>query len=635
MDDNPVRSESGVALPATPGLSEPASVDRTHRRTGPSSRRRRWAFRLAAVILGPSLFLVAIELVLRAAGYGYPTAFFLNEKIENIEVCVENIDFGRRFFPPGLERAPLPVVFEARKRPDAYRIFVLGESAAMGFPASHFSFARILETALAERFPDRRFEVVNTAMTAINSHVILQIARECAEYQPDLFVIYMGNNEVVGPYGASGVLGQSIPSVNLVRASVQLKSTRSGELISSLLRSGKGSSRRAAWNGMAMFTESEMTVDDPELQTVYSTFLRNLRDIALAARDSGAEVVVCTVASNLADSPPFRSVSMRDLRAGDRTRFERLVSHGVARHAAGDFAESVAALRDALEIDNRSAEVHFRLARSLLALQDAEQAKRHFLEARDRDTLRFRADSGINTAIHRFFEGNEDPHLHLADVVRAADEFSSQGIPGKELFYEHVHFTFTGNYLVARTVFEQVAPLIAAASGSPDEELRSPISEIECKRRLAYTEWSRFNALQALQQLYDRPPFSDQIGADQRLMETHTEIQKIAKQLEDSCFFDPVSVTRAALTAAPHDFTLRMDYGFLLMMRGDLDDALQQFHLLQWALPHHPSPRVLLAQVYLRQERIAEARAECQAALRLRPDWPQAVALLEALKNPR
>jgi hypothetical protein len=65
---------------------------------------------------------------------------------------------------------------------------------------------------LRERFPGQRFEVVNVAVTAINSHVILPIARECAQHQGDLWIVYMGNNEMVGPFGAATVFGTRAPS---------------------------------------------------------------------------------------------------------------------------------------------------------------------------------------------------------------------------------------------------------------------------------------------------------------------------------------------------------------------------------------------------------------------------------------
>ena len=45
------------------------------------------------------------------------------------------------------------------------------------------------------------FEVINAAVTSMNSHVARRIAKDCAAHDPDVFIIFMGNNEVVGPYG--------------------------------------------------------------------------------------------------------------------------------------------------------------------------------------------------------------------------------------------------------------------------------------------------------------------------------------------------------------------------------------------------------------------------------------------------
>ena len=57
-----------------------------------------------------------------------------------------------------------------------------------------------LEVMLRDRFPGKKIEVINTATTAINSHVIKHIAREIARCSPDACIVYTGNNEVIGPY---------------------------------------------------------------------------------------------------------------------------------------------------------------------------------------------------------------------------------------------------------------------------------------------------------------------------------------------------------------------------------------------------------------------------------------------------
>ena len=106
----------------------------------------------------------------------------------------------------------------------------------MGDPDPTFGAWRYLQVLLRERFPGTDFEVVCVAMTAINSHAILPIARECARRDGDLWIIYMGNNEMVGPFGAGTVFGSRVPGTSIIRASLGLKSTKSGQLLNNLMR---------------------------------------------------------------------------------------------------------------------------------------------------------------------------------------------------------------------------------------------------------------------------------------------------------------------------------------------------------------------------------------------------------------
>ena len=55
------------------------------------------------------------------------------------------------------------------KPPHTFRIFVLGESAAMGDPDPSYGFNRYLEVMLRESYPGTNFEIVNTGSVAINS----------------------------------------------------------------------------------------------------------------------------------------------------------------------------------------------------------------------------------------------------------------------------------------------------------------------------------------------------------------------------------------------------------------------------------------------------------------------------------
>jgi hypothetical protein len=185
------------------------AVNRTNsQKSGPAfsssrlNRRKLWCFRLLIAIGVPLVFFGMMELVLRLVGFGYPTGFFLTSHRDGQKVLVQNNQFGWRFFGAAMARIPEPVCLPQVKEPNTVRIVVFGESAALGDPQPRFGVPRMLEAMLELRYPGTHFEVVNAAIVAINSNVILPIARDCAGAGADIWVIYMGNNEVVGPFGA-------------------------------------------------------------------------------------------------------------------------------------------------------------------------------------------------------------------------------------------------------------------------------------------------------------------------------------------------------------------------------------------------------------------------------------------------
>src|SRR6476620_783706 len=163
-------------------------------------RARLWVFRVVTAIGVPLVLLIAVESGLRLFGFGYQTDFTVPCHVQGRSAFCDNDHFTWQFFPPGLFRLPSTFAIPAEKPPGTFRIFIVGESAAQGDPEPSYAFGRYLEVMLRERFPGVRFEVINTAITATNSHVLLPVVRDLARHKGDLFVLYIGNNEVVGPY---------------------------------------------------------------------------------------------------------------------------------------------------------------------------------------------------------------------------------------------------------------------------------------------------------------------------------------------------------------------------------------------------------------------------------------------------
>src|SRR3974390_2538389 len=254
-----------------------------------------WTKRIAAVILVPFFLLALTEGVLRLFGYGYSTSLMEPCVIHGRPSSCYNLFFPAPYFPPGMIKTPQRYSIAPVKPPAAYRIYVLGESAAMGDPDPAYGFSRYLEVMLRQRFPGTRFEVVNTGMVAINSHVSRIMARELAPYKPDLYLVYAGSNEVVGPYGPGTALVTSSLNPMIIKASNLAPSSRIGQL---LTENGKPP---GDWRGMEMFLNKQVRANSPRMSQAYANFERNLREIAKIGSDAGANILLSTIATNLRD----------------------------------------------------------------------------------------------------------------------------------------------------------------------------------------------------------------------------------------------------------------------------------------------------------------------------------------------
>src|SRR5580698_5313278 len=316
--------------------------------------------RLAASVGVPLLVFLALEVGLRLAGYGRPASFLIPD--DKPGYFRTNPDFASLFLPGNFDLRPLNIRVAAHKAPNTVRIVVLGESAAQGVPVPSFAFAPQLRAQLRSRYPGRQFEVINTGIVAINSHVVYQIAREMARYEPDLFLVYMGNNEVVGPYGPGCAYLSQMPPPWVIRASVFVRSTRTGQLFGSLLArlapKGRGTSE---WGGMSMFVNNAVAGDDPRLAAVYANFEANLRGIVEAASGAGARTVLCTVVANLKDCPPFLSLNRAGIAEKDRLACLAALEQGRLAWKLGEDAKARELLTEALRIDNQSADAHYML----------------------------------------------------------------------------------------------------------------------------------------------------------------------------------------------------------------------------------------------------------------------------------
>ncbi|MFO1478446.1 MAG: tetratricopeptide repeat protein [Verrucomicrobiota bacterium] len=571
------------------------------------STRRTWLFRLLALFAAPLLCLLLLELGLRIAGFGVPTAFLIPVTSENKTVLVQNNRFGWRFFGPQLSRLPYPVALEQPKPPDTVRVFVFGESAAGGDTEPAMGLSHMLEVILSLRHPGVKFEVENVALTAINSHGILPIARDCARADGDIWVVYMGNNEVVGPFGAGTVFGSRVPPLPVIRATLALKATRIGQLLDSLRRSlQKPAPGKSEWGGMKMFLDQQVRSDDPRLQTVYQHFDRNLADIVRAGRNSGAGIVLSTVAVNLKDCAPLGSSHRPGLAAADLARWQAAFDSAARAQAAGSNDLAAAGFAAAAAIDDTYAELQFRQGQLALAAGQTNQAQHHFDAALELDTLRFRCDARLNDSIRRAAGGGTN-QVRLADADRRFRELSAAGLPGRDLFYEHVHLTFTGNYYLALLIAEEMEALLpkAALAGAP----RPWPTEAECARRMAWTDWNEIGAVRDYVARISEPPFTSQANHPQQLEFLQEKLTRLAPAEQPLQLAAARKVIENAVAAAPEDAMLYDTLASLRKSTGDTAGAVTARRRLVQLLPGYAENWWQLGQLLAEQQQWQEALA--------------------------
>jgi tetratricopeptide (TPR) repeat protein len=598
--------------------SEPPATADQRPANAPLSWRKLWGFRIVAAVGVPVALLGILEGGLRLAGYGYPTRFLKSERHGEREVFVQNNQFGWRFFGPEMARQPYPVAVAVVPPTNTIRIIVFGESAAKGDPDPHFGLSRMLEATLRLRHPGTRFEVINAAMTAINSHAVLPIVRDCVALKADLWVLYLGNNEVVGPFGAGTVFGPQTPPLPLIRSALALKSTRTGQLFESALAIGKSPPAAAEWGGMEMFLEQQVRATDERMHGVYRHFEHNLADIVQLAQQNGVGLVLSTVAVNLKDCAPFGSLHRSGLSASELAQWEQQFQSGITAQTNGDSREALAHFQQAAQLDDTHAELRFRQAQCALALDELDAARAHFAAARDWDTLRFRADARLNEITRKTAQSEKLKRVLLADAERIFAERSAAKLPGDEFFYEHVHLTFEGNYLLAQIIAEQAERLLSARLVNSSPNSAWPTRD-DCARRLGWTEWSQIIGWKGILPRLHNPPFTGQFDHAVRMQQLQTTLAHLSATTRGESVSNAITICEQALAATPDDAALYAQLASLRQTAGDLAGAVQAARRSVALLPSDSEAWFQLGLLLARQQLLNEAATAFAQAMRLDP----------------
>jgi tetratricopeptide (TPR) repeat protein len=358
--------------------------------------------------------------------------------------------------------------------------------------------------------------------------------------------------------------------------------------------------------------------------SVYDNYRRNLSDICGVARRARAALVLSTVAVNLRDCPPLGSLHRSDLTPEDLARWESIYKAAGELQAGNRSQEALEQYEAAAKIDDRFAELQFRIGECLMRAGRFAGAREQFELARDLDVLRFRADSRINAIIREVAGEQEAAGVRLVDAeaALAQSDPDSQGIAGGDLFYEHVHLTFEGNYALARAVLEQVCaalPQLAAAG-----KHGATASRQRCAELLALTPWDEYRSAGKMVEMTSRAPFTNQLDHSVRQAAARRRRDDLRRLASTPQALQAAWKTyEAALATSPDDWSLHYHFGELAMRRGRPSVAVEQLRIATQSAPWDVSMQDSLGDALAAQGQVDEAIAHYHKALELKPDCPE------------
>ena len=365
-------------------------------------------FRLLAIGLGLAP-LAASEAIIRVFDVGRPSALddpFVG--FSSTRPLFELSRDGTRYeIAPAHKKFFQRDGFTAVKPPDEFRIFCLGGSTVQGRPFSiETSFTTWLELSLRAAEPGRRWRVVNCGGVSYATYREALIVDELLRYQPDLFIVCTGHNEFLEDRSYAHLRESPV----VVRAVLEQASRlRTFELLAlasaRLVNKLRGPARD---NRTRLGAEVEAVLDyegglasyhrnDRWRRGVIAHFRYNLRRMVDRAHEAGVAVILVNPAANL-ETPPFKSEHRAGISAEELHQFERLQGEA-SKFYGKSLTKSVAFLKQAIDLDDQHAGIHFALGKCYEALGGYRDARDELVRAKDLDICPLRILEPMKQAI--------------------------------------------------------------------------------------------------------------------------------------------------------------------------------------------------------------------------------------------
>ncbi len=378
---------------------------------------KKTAFYLILLLI-PVFLILLLEVTLRLTGYGSNLDLFVKSK-DFAGYYEVNQDVTKRFFTQNKGTSPSNDIFLVQKPGNCYRVFVMGCSTTRGFPYTMgTTFSRILNYSLQDAFPDKRIEVVNTAMAAVNSYTQLDFIDEILDMKPDAILIYTGHNEYYGALGVASVENGGNKRW-IKRLHLTLIKFRTYQLVQKIVGQIAGLFVKDTLSPTAtlmqrIVRDKAIPYQSESYKAGIEQFNVNMDEVVERICAKKVPLIFSEAVSNISGNSPFNSMKVEG------------------------FPTAIEAFEKAQKLEREG---------------NYDEARKLYYLSKDLDGVRFRAPEELNAGIREIGKKYSVPVLYMKSVFEKA---SPNGIIGNSLMTEHLHPNIDGQFLMADAFFHKM-----------------------------------------------------------------------------------------------------------------------------------------------------------------------------------
>ena len=536
--------------------------------------------------------------------------------------------------------------FASRKPPNTFRIFAFGGSTTYGHPFNwQTAFPRWLQELLNSCQNGTRYEVINLGGISYASYRIIPLMKETLKYEPDLFIVYTGQNEFLERRSYSGLIDRNPILINAEALLEKLKLYRTLKYL--LGQSGNPSTTQSRPNGESTSeTPSKKTVlqdeanaildrssgldlyhrDEEFSRGVIRHLAHNLNSMISFSRSNGVPLIFVTPASNLRDFSPFKSEHHASLAVRERSELDRVIEKADRLVKAGRFQDALSEMERIFPKVREHAQANFIMAKALDGLGRSDEARRHYLAARDLDVCPLRATSAVEKQIYDSANRNNAPMVDFKLYVenKTVESGIACGLAGEEMFLDHVHPNVELHQKLAELIAlkmtelgilkncdsltpQQIANLFSQARNSLDKSL-FVMRDLNLAKTLKWAG-KKDEAKTALNRILE---------AEKDNPEVHKMLGAYA--LEEGQYKQAIDLYRKAVELSGDDPQLKLSLATAYYRSGDKQASKKIYETMVARNEVFPDILSNLSMLYLEENRVAEASDLLKKNLDAYPD---------------